>query len=127
MLLEINDKVAVDWLKMLINNQLVRNSQYTVDNYSSLIAWQQALDTPAALPKEPSPKPVKRVAKKVAARGRGKKKQKDAPYECSAHPNFGGMRSPRTDCERCWDIYKQLNPMRYTQARRKFDLKANKG
>lgn len=130
MLIEIEDKEAVDWLKVLISNQLNKmGNEYTITHLPILTAWQNALENPverssiAAEPKAPStPRKGKKKTKKSPGRN-----PKDKPFECAKHPLYGGVRVPRTDCERCWEIYRSLHPMEYAQKRRAYELKANKG
>jgi hypothetical protein len=31
---------------------------------------------------------------------------------CKKHPNYQALRSPRTECQDCWDMYKKKNPSR---------------
>ena len=42
------------------------------------------------------------------------------PSYCDNHPKYGAQRAPRTDCENCWNAYKNLNPTKYQLAYRKF-------
>lgn len=57
---------------------------------------------------------------------KGKKKKASDEYIpnlCPNHPKNEFKRSPRTDCEGCWEAYKRLHPLEYDLARRKFERK----
>jgi hypothetical protein len=50
--------------------------------------------------------------------------KRDKPYTpnlCPEHPTYGGERVPSIDCEGHWAAYKKMNPLKYDQARRKYE------
>ena len=40
-------------------------------------------------------------------RGRKKIDKVIDPTKCQKHPSYRGIRKPRTECERCWEIYNE--------------------
>lgn len=131
------------------------NSTFLQLHYERIIAWHNALEacvpsrsvlSDANIPTEilsqedlqisiekstPAPKRrgrppgKKNAAKKVVAKKKISKEVEDI-YSCQDHINYSGSRAPRTDCAKCWSIYKLLNPMTYSQARSRFNLKQKK-
>jgi hypothetical protein len=154
--IRIDEKEDLDWLSNLISNTLNRgpNDPFLQAHYERIIAWSNALsnlvpsksalsstDIPDQLLSEsdanilrqkslPQPKrrgrpPGKKTGQKKTQAKR-KPKEAEDPYACADHVNYSGSRAPRTDCIKCWSIYKSLNPMTYAQARSRFNLKQKK-
>lgn len=125
--IEINDKQAYEWLKKLINNTLESPSSRPFQTaYEELLHWKEAFDKCdeereklAEIRRQNS---KKAVAKKPPVKRRTVKKE-ISEFDCAEHSTYGGVRVPRTNCKKCWSIYKKLHPMEYEQSLRKFKLK----
>jgi len=64
-------------------------------------------------PKVSKPKAKAKPKKKAPPKsttGRIVKKKKNPPTSCKEHPNYGAIRSPRTDCKSCWKLYYNKHP-----------------
>jgi hypothetical protein len=126
--LEINNKQAYEWLKKLVNNTLESPSSRPYQtSYEELMCWKEAFDRcdqqreeAAAARRQQAP--TKSVAKKSSHTRRQTRKE-ISEFDCLEHPKYGGVRMPRTDCKKCWSIFKKLHPMEYDRARRRFNLK----
>lgn len=130
--LNISDKKAYEWLKKLIDNTLESPSSRPYQtSYEELMVWKEAFSECDRLREEAAEERKKaRPASKTAAkqapskkRATRRKKKEISEFDCADHPTYGGMRMPRTDCSKCWSIYKKLHPMEYDRAWRKFKLK----
>jgi len=44
------------------------------------------------------------------ANAKKKEEARKQALACSDHPKYGGLRKPRTDCEKCWGLYTKKNP-----------------
>ncbi len=126
--IKMNERKHVDALHTLITNTLANaNHPTTILAYEELCAWEQALGNPMTLSELMSMVEIERpsASKAVPATRKRKKKAekevKDSPFECSQHKTYGGVYAPRSDCARCWEIYKQLHRLEYDQKRRKFE------
>lgn len=79
-------------------------------------------------PSEPSADTPKRRGRPPGSKNGKPAAKKDAVKEvnhfgCNDHKTYGIKYAPRSDCSRCWELYKKLHPMDYPRARRKFELK----
>lgn len=45
---------------------------------------------------------------------------------CNDHPQYGGIRKPRTDCKSCWDAYNSKHPPEEIKVKQKRQTKAQK-
>lgn len=107
------DEKSFDWLLTLIRNSNNNAKKGTVsphlfDSIPYIEDWQRALESPEII-KEP--KPVVEKPKVTVKQKRQVKKQKEAEkvFTCSSHPTYHGLRSPRTDCDECWELYGTRN------------------
>ena len=126
----VKSKKSFDWLKKLIDNTVDSpNSRPMIENYEELMEWyegfvavQAELDAKKAAAE--AAKQEKLKAKKSAPKKKAsaKKQDKVGEFDCADHPTYGGVRRPRTDCKKCWSIFKKLHPMDYQRARRSFNL-----
>ena len=81
-------------------------------------AWDPALvklvDRPkrkrAAKKKATAKKKAKAKAPPKSTPARIIKRKKKPPTSCKEHPNYGAIRSPRTDCKSCWKLYYNKHP-----------------
>lgn len=126
--LNISDKKAYEWLKSLIKNtsETPTSRPYQI-SYDELMVWKAAFDECDQLREEAAAerKKASTPAKKTAAKKKPtrRKKKEISEFDCADHTSYGGQRMPRTDCSKCWSIYKKLHPQEYDRARRKFKLK----
>lgn len=128
--LKIDNKEALEWLQRLIINTLENKSHpTTISYYNQLRVWEDAFNNILSLDDiQPPPAPL--TPKEPVSSGRikrnknrEKKKELEDPYSCTVHPKYGGKRRPRTDCEKCWSVFKSLHPMEYSVCRRDFERK----
>ena len=125
--LTIPDKKSYDWLQSLVNNTLdTPTSRPYQMNYEELLAWKAAFDICNA-EREKASEARKAKAKPSASKKKSvskkRKKKEISEYDCEIHHTYGGVKRPRTDCIKCWSIYKKLHPQEYDRARRSFKLK----
>jgi hypothetical protein len=131
------DDSGFQWLKKLLDNTMAAdpNSHIKLTYYPQLESCYNAFSEAYTLEQLGKLEEVQGLfaAKKVAAakattrptkvrKKRIKKADKD-PYQCPAHPNYQAARVPRTDCAKCWDLYRQFHPMDYQAKRRAFERK----
>lgn len=121
--INITDKKAYEWLQKLIANTLESpTSRPYQSSYEELVHWDEAF-------KECDRQREEAAAERKANTKRAPVKRKikePSQFDCENHPSYGGVRVPRTDCKKCWSIYKALHPMDYDLARRKFNMKQRK-
>lgn len=130
------DKKAADWLQGLIKNTLNSpGSRPMIEAFEEIYAWAQALDRPMTdeevlkeLTEAQATKPAivdKPKAKKNKRTKRSTQPKVDPkdPYTCVNHRTYQGKIAPRSDCDKCWSIYKLLHPMEYEQKRRTFNTR----
>lgn len=140
-LVKIEDPAAIAWLKRLIDNTYEDpNSRVMMNSHQHVKAWHDALENVTTLETlwktefdarfkkayeaEINPKPVKRVAKKTTTASKRKKREDPDPYKCKDHPTYSGLKQvPRSDCVKCWSLYKQFHPLDYPLKRKAFERK----
>jgi hypothetical protein len=146
--IRIDEREDLDWLKRLISNSLALepNHPMLLTNYKYLYNWDQYLNHPVSAkevsnnttdPKEiltetdrekTAPKPARRgrpPSAKTKQRAKKKPKEDVDPFQCPAHKTYGAKRRPRSECTKCWELFKQFHPLEYPQARIDFE-RANK-
>lgn len=131
-----NHELTINYIYILNWDKYLKNP-VNAKEVAESVEEPQVVLTPEDLKKiTPKPKPTKSTAKPVKKGGRGKAKGKTAkakasakvepkvveidPYQCPEHPTYGARYKPRTDCAKCWDLYKQFHPMDFDKARRSF-------
>jgi hypothetical protein len=126
------DEKSFEWLRNLIRNSHDNTLKGTVaphlfDSIPYIQDWHRALAEPEIIKEqkivEPKPKATVKQKRQV-------KKQKEAEkvWTCSSHNTFHGLRSPRTDCDECWELYATRNGVvqaksKRAQLKRKLDIK----
>ena len=139
------DQKSFSWLQSLIENSYNNTrkgvvSPHLFDSIPHIEAWHKVLSNPdqfeyvesvasteyppSSAKKKPSSKKSASALKKAQLQ---KKKEREAEevYTCSHHKTYHGLRSPRTDCDECWQLYAIRNGVEQaklsrTLARRKW-------
>lgn len=147
--IRIDEKEDYDWLVKIINNWLAAdpNDPKLQLNYIHIFNWfkylenkvsakeaKEEVEAPTNLLSEsdfkrnsPKPAPPKRRGRPPSVKKKIKPIQDPVTkYECAVHKTYYGKRRPQHDCEKCWSIYKLLNPMTYKKARTDFERARNK-
>lgn len=144
-LIRVESQAAVAWLEKLINNTVSDpNSHAMRVAYNHIETWKNALDNKMSeadilqIPEinelieaekekqrqkslvELAKAREKLAAKKTTRKKSPAKKSEADPYTCPQHPKYKAARSPRTDCTKCWALYKQFHPLDYQSRRSAF-------
>lgn len=128
---KIEDRDAIEWIKLLLKNSIAYPNSRTSEYMSEMQHLYEALSNPIKevdLIKQYS-KVAPVINKTVVASRKNKKKpaltkeDKNNPLICNDHPTYGGRYTPRKDCSSCWSIYKSFHPMEYVVKRRDFERK----
>lgn len=136
------DSKSLDWLKGLIANSYANTQKGPVnsslfDSIPYIEAWHKALNEPQVVseativaPEKPlaSAKPMTVREKNKLAKQKKKEKEAKAVFTCPTHKTYHGERSPRSDCDDCWELYGIKNGLAQAAAkraafRRKLNLK----
>lgn len=125
--LQANIEAILNWKRYLDNVVPIRDIPKPDDGEPAAVALQPS----AVEKKKKAGRPAKATtvaaqkAKELKAKQAEKfQKQKEKannPFGCIDHPTYGGVRRPRTDCAKCWDIYKKLHPSEYKRAVQDFE------
>lgn len=146
--IRIDNKEDLEWLKKLISNSLSLdpNNEKLITNYQHLFNWNRYLSEPVPMKTVNAVVQdakailteidLKKVAPKPAVRGRPPSKKNKAkkkpvvqdidPYQCPIHKTYGAKRRPQGDCEKCWELYKVFNPLKFKQARLDYERSLQK-
>ena len=113
----LKSKDALEWFKSLLDRSLNDpNSHAASIAYDHMVEWREALEA-AEFIREAS----KTVPQRSKPKRRTVKPQVDkSGLVCNSHPNYGGVRPPRKDCDECWSVYKKFHPMEFKQKRAAF-------
>ena len=118
------DKKSLEWLthliensynntrKGVVNSNLFDSIPYIEDWHNALQSYQPATDVQVQAVAEVV-KPVnqtKLTRQQIKEQKEQAKKEKEQAkaeqvYACAIHDKYHGLRSPRTDCDGCWELY----------------------
>jgi hypothetical protein len=128
-----SEKKAFEWLAaMLERSHSDVNSSINIGFYEELKVWVDATrDASMVSESNSSEKDVVKKSttkKSVSKKTKATKKPKKEPLDtsglvCNSHKTYQGMRTPRTDCDECWALYKKLHHNEYPAKRRAFEAK----
>jgi hypothetical protein len=149
--IRIDNKEDLDWMSRVLDNLLSRdpNNPQLQINYNYILNWRKYIENTVSAKevslvteapeiilsegdkRKMAPRPsrtkaaVSKKKKKTPASKSSIKQTKVAPddiYTCVDHPTYGARRRPRTDCDRCWELFGKFNPPAVVkQKRNEFD------
>jgi hypothetical protein len=128
-----SEKKAFEWLStMLERSHNDVNSSMNMSSYEELKIWVDSTRDAEMVSESKIEDPKfdkKAVAKKpIPKKTKPAKKSSEEPLDtsglvCNEHKSYQGMRTPRTDCDECWALYKKLHFNEYPSKRRAFEAK----